>query len=1281
MGHRRVPRGAGRSLAAVVLSLAACGTVLGQNRIPNPGFEDIDPDKQYPRYWGKHWVYKGTYMVRQDAAFARRGSVCIGVHQSGPEAHKAFTGLPGKRLRVGTRRDLHASVWAKGRGRLAFCIYLNGAPGFLGSISSPWMDVAPDQWKELTWDFVVPTSRDKKGKAWPVDEMSLNFHVKGGPVWVDDAGLYVQGTQPTQAAPAGRFDPRRVPLVTLPRLARPATIDGKMAPGEWDGAAALTGLHILGGGLSPRQTQLFAAFDEAHVYIAFRGPHEGTFRADKALGRDKGFSSHAEAVEVWLQPPGTGWFQIIGFPSGTLMDQSEQGGFAWNPPGVRYKCTVEDSGETVAGILTFGKKRWTAEFAIPFADLGVAAPKDGETWRVNFCRDFSVRPGTQRGPADWTTWSPIKGGFASPRQFGHAVFRRAAPALQVTSLGDLQNGHLAVSGIVRSAAPARVRVGAAVLLNAAGEKEILTESADIVLKPGATAELALDDTIKVLGTTHLKLRLAARDLGSGQLLAQQELPFTCLTSFRLALRPILVRDFIDVALDPARVPDLPEAFRANVRLARAGSKATVQRAEARLTAKAPTTTLRLDIAGVAPGDYVVVGQLRDAEGKVLASSAEPFTLPKRPAWLGNTLGVTDDAPPPWTPVEVEGRTVRVTQREYVLADSGLPAQITTLGKQVMTRPAALTAVVGGKPVTWRLEPLKKTAQKPGWATWRIHGTGGPLELTGSLRFDFDGFARWSVALAPKQPVTLDALALEFPLRNTFALHARAAGPKGHRSASLFREPGAKPPPLVQVGTKGTWDYSPAGWRWPNEFLNWLFVGDDTSGFAVMCETDEHVHGPRHIELVRRGAERMLRVNLISAPTRLDGPVPYDYAYQAAPTRPEPADPKAWHAAYGGTIAAHIKRGHQPFLARVHALCRYWQMKWICYPQVNNPQAWAHDQRLLKPFGCRPVPNYHYNAIAQESPVFPHFHYEWEVVPRGGWSTPRGSAKITCLRSSWQDYVLHTVKTFVDDFGYHGIYTDSGPSRCLNAYHGCGYVKDGTRHATLNLWATRETLKRLHALLKSDGRDGIIFSHTTQAPCVVGFVDVVTQGEEWGVAHERQYRQLTPDMFRSREARTQYGTPFTWYVFHQYSWRGKRYGGPVPFHEVMGMSLLHRTLPTIGDGVGAVEIVRYWDLLDPWWTSAEFIAYYAADAPVKAEPRDVLASTFLKRRQSKALVVVYNWGYEPADARVWFDWPRLGLDPARARITDAFTGGRLGQGRVPLPLKLPPRDLRILLLSE
>ena len=80
------------------------------NPLPNPSFEQVNPDTQYPEYWGKHWTYKGLWLVKQDAPFAHRGSVSLGVHQAGPEAHKAFTGLPGKRLEVRGSRSYHTSA-------------------------------------------------------------------------------------------------------------------------------------------------------------------------------------------------------------------------------------------------------------------------------------------------------------------------------------------------------------------------------------------------------------------------------------------------------------------------------------------------------------------------------------------------------------------------------------------------------------------------------------------------------------------------------------------------------------------------------------------------------------------------------------------------------------------------------------------------------------------------------------------------------------------------------------------------------------------------------------------------------------------------------------------------------------------------------------------------------------------------------------------------------------------------------------------------------------------
>ena len=243
-----------------------------ENLLPNPGFEQLNPDTQYPEYWGKHWVYKGLWIVKQDAAFAHRGSVCLGVHQAGPEAHKAFTGLAGKRLDAERVRDHHASARVKGHGEVWFCIYFNTSSGFLGSMSSEPAKLDSDDWQQITWDFTVPEKKERDGRLLPVDKITVAYHVKGGPIWFDDVGLYYQGEQPSATDEPSYSTGDRVPLLTIPRTAGKIRIDGSTDDPGWADAVTTTGFFVLGGGLSPRQTQVLATFDETHLYVAWLVP-------------------------------------------------------------------------------------------------------------------------------------------------------------------------------------------------------------------------------------------------------------------------------------------------------------------------------------------------------------------------------------------------------------------------------------------------------------------------------------------------------------------------------------------------------------------------------------------------------------------------------------------------------------------------------------------------------------------------------------------------------------------------------------------------------------------------------------------------------------------------------------------------------------------------------------------------------------------------------------------------------------------------------------------------
>ncbi|HIE51418.1 MAG TPA: hypothetical protein EYP85_06630 [Armatimonadetes bacterium] len=1250
----------GRKVLLSALTFFALGSVstgAAANLLKNPGFEQMNEEGSFPRYWGMNPAYKGECTVERDAALAHRGSIYLKMAK--PAAGQVA--IAQGRFSVGAVREVFVSVWTKGRGKLLVLCYLYGRGKFLQSVGSKAMEVNSKGWKKHLVHLTIPDTAGHPPEK--VTKFALALHIEGGPVWLDDAALHLG--QPPEEKQLNYFQPGRSPLLTVPRVHSPPQIDGRIQSGEWEGACSATGFRELGGPLAERQTTVYIAFDEKKLYFAFRCPQEGRFR-DGPRGRDIRFGPQMEAVEIWLQPPGKGWFQFLGVPAGGFLDGSSERGEAWDA-NWEYASRVEDTGEIVGGILTFAKKVWTAEVSVSFSDLGVSTPQEGEVWRLNFCRDFSVEPGRSRNPEDWTTWSFVQGNFATPQMFGYARFSRKAPGLQILQLGDLKNGNLSIRGKVSGAQRGRVEVQTVVSVRE-GRKTILDRIEPLATSPGQVIDFALTETLKVSRTTEMTLLLAVQDVTNDLLLAQMEVPFTCVTS--LYVKPILVyaRGFVEVSIDASRLA-LPPDFSAQVEIPGTGLSWQGQMGKGD-----PQARCRFNITALKPGDYLVKASLADPQGKVLASSSEPLPIPERPVWLGNKIGLSDQVPPPWGPIKVSGQSVLVTDREYRLGNNGLPSQIVGLGKPMFAGPAVLKAVVNGQEVVWTFKPLKKVAQSDQEVTWQVEGHGGGLVLTGSLRVEFDGFGLYRFKIASPQPSYLDSLMLEFPLTEDFALYARARRglpPSKSCYASLYRNTFSSAEE-VAMGDGGQWVYSPA-WKWSDVFFNEVWVGDDERGFAIMSETDKNIRGPRYAQFLQEGKQVTLRINLISERTVLEKPLAYEYAYQATPARPRPQDPKRWHASY-------FANWPDEYLDRLYVACQYHLLAHTSYPQLHDSKQTARTLERPHQHGVKVVPDSHPAGAAVETPEFKLFGYEWEAIPRSGWSGFRDTVRVTCYASSYPDFMLYTVKKWVEEFNLDGIYIDSGTAPCENAYHGCGYTdEEGNRHPTLPLWATREFYQRLYTYLHTGGREGVIFSHTMHETLVSGFQDVVTQGEEWCVEKERQYRRLSPDMFRAKEMFTQYGTPFTWYAFHQYSWRGDRYGGPVPFNEILMMCLPHRIFPTIGDRVGGEKIMPVWDLFDEWWTTSKFIPYWSPASPVKTNaPEYILASTYLKPKQ--ALVVVSNWSYKPQKAQVAFDWQGLGLDGRRAKVTEALTGKVPAVDGDRVSLALPARDLAILLVD-
>ena len=1277
MGRARL----GAACLALAAAWQAAWGLSAETGLKNPGFEQLNDSGDFPAGWGKHSINKSVTLLVTDPEATHGGLVALSIAQPGDVSPRQMATVGSHRMTPVGNRRYSVSVWAKGKGRLGVNTYIYGANTYLKSDAPffKWFDVDTTEWKRFEASFSVPENgmAPAREERLAVDEFEILLNVFGGPVLVDDVELLADGQTPA-AAPEGFFDPERSPLITFPRLAAAPAIDGDLSDGEWAGASATTGFKTLGGDFAPEPVIVYAGFDEENLYVAFDIKQASLLLRPGPEGRDIAFGANMEGFEIWLHPP-EGVFQFIGVPSGgmaTGSPDSRRHGWGKN---VRYATRVHESKEMAGGILTLGDKRWTGEIAIPFADLGRKAPVDGEEWRVNFCRNYSSDG--QRQSSDWTTWSPLEVSFGETAKFGYGRFDRKAKPFQLLGVGEPASGALALAG----AGDAGIQVQRMVALARSGKTVLLATDAT----PSAGA-FEFSDAVRVQaqGVTPMTLSITARD-AAGAAMAQNQIPFSLMPALWIKPRILFSKGVLIVDVDASRSP-LPAGATADVTVLPAEGHEPVASASRAVDAGAPKFSVELDLEKIVPGAYRLRGALKDAAGREIAAAAEPLVSPERPEWLDNRLGREEWAPPPFTAVSVNGNRVGVVLREYEIGGNGLPARVVARGRDIMAGPVELRAVVDGNPVKWTFAAPRLEKHSDREATFAFAGASDVLDVAGAVTVEFDGFAVWNATVTPKKPVTVDELALVAPLKKELALFARG---DGFVAGSLLQDEHTRAPgreDRIKLGNAdtewGAWEYCRTGWIWTDRFFNEVWLGDNETGFSLSAESAEPVKGKRYADMVPAGNAVELTVRLVSESYRLEKAQTYTYCYQTWPLRPEPADPKMWHHGFDPGSAFNHAMPHYhteeavAFLREIAVGQAYYDLAHDGYPRwaAGREKEAREGIAYFHSFGMKLAHNFWWAAIADSLPEYKQFGAEWDALPKFGWSTPMSRLAGACLASDFQQFHIWCVNGILNDLGYGGVYTDATAVPCSNALHGCGYTDaDGQRKANLNLLATRDFVKRMYTLLKADGKDRFNFTHSGEGAATGAFSDVRTHGEEICWEGADHYRRITPDYFRAKYAQTEYGAPYGFYPVFYYHWRAV--GEPISIEEIMMMCLAHRVQPALA--YNQPEMLPLWRLFDPWWTTSEFIPYWREARPVVSDdPVNVTASTFLKREEKKALVVLSNWKYEPVEAGIAVDAAKLGFTPTKTTLIEVSAEKRTPADAARPKAAIPARRYRAILLE-
>jgi len=633
-------------------------------------------------------------------------------------------------------------------------------------------------------------------------------------------------------------------FVTVPRVATPPAIDGRLDIREWREAAALSGFAAFGGqALAQPNTVVYLGFDGEALYLGFRclEPDPNLPRALKRAHDDRAFEDDCVQVFVAPEDPRAAKTASIAYGGydGALdtwyQDIQAYYEFTVNAAGSRTEARNDVRDWDVAWQAAVGREEgaWTAEIAIPFAAFGLDAAPEDAAWGLNLFRN---RPPNLSG---WVC--PAFGGYrplplGAMRLVGHRPFvRQTEPPTAGPGDHELR---LTVANPTDSQATAVVDA-------TPGEGQPVQPRVD--LAPGAQEPVSVPYGLSVKYAVHAE--------GDETPLLVGDVPYHVPPRVWLSLRHFA----------------LPAEVRADVRVAEAGGAA-----QATLVLQPPTGTpttshldlgnsrggtLTLPVNGKAGERFAAQVVVADEAGQTLDQRSAEFTVPGKPSWLGTQAGLPLGVLPPWTPMKVSGRTIEMLGKRLTYRDFALPASITSASAELLAEPMRLLVTAEGAEVKWESRDFRIREHADDHVLLESVWRSPQLTLTVTSQVEYDGFTWNEVTLAPSGPVSVGRVALEIPMRKARCRYAY----EGHAQAGYVLSP---------LGLR-----RPIG---PN-----LWLGDEERGLAWLTESLEWVQAQdraRQVEVIPEGAQTAWRSTFIDTPTTLTEPYTARFALHVTPAK-------------------------------------------------------------------------------------------------------------------------------------------------------------------------------------------------------------------------------------------------------------------------------------------------------------------------------------------------------------------------------------------------------------
>ncbi len=1031
------------------------------------------------------------------------------------------------------------------------------------------------------------------------------------------------------------------PVAAIPYAATKPVIDGTVNDAEWQGAFSQRALRTTGGQISSRQARFWMMWDEENLYIAMRDPlRPGERPIQQHRGRASGTDMDIifdDCYEIWISVGATD--TLTGQP-----DCSTQ--FLGNFAGGRYdaihqpavgnsRTSSYDTNWEPKSRLT-DKNEWEMELVIPRASLGTTKGPfhDGMRFRTLIARNYK-RPWEQCSFEGTSSFSVID-------THSEFVMSKSAPGLHLLGVGDAAAGKIGLHLATLGQTDAKIAWRYA--------SDTVTRDGTAQVKKGVLGEVVNLPELDTPGDGKGKVRITVTDAKGATLLDwQSQRVFAGIPKEAIADRG----DVLDLSLtfnpvrDYARVFgdfinfDARDAIQEIVITVRDAAGKEVKRATTTIDDDAYAKEI-LHFENLALGTYTVRLECLDKDAKVIAATDSTFTkedLAKKYEWWNTTRGSIEKVIAPWTPVTLRRRTLGVWGREMEIGAAGIPARVSTQGKEILAAPGRLVATLAdGKQVTAEGVKAKTRFDQDHRKIVEVSSKLGEIAITSEVRAEFDGMYKVTMTLTPKGPTAVKDLKLVLP-------YAEAMGEYVHAVTAEIRSGywyGFTP-----QGKGRVWDCRMLGDKSMKvgSFIPYIWIGSTKGGLCWFADSDEgwlpNDEVPA-VEIQRNKAGQVdLVFNLVSAEATLEAPRTITFALQASPVK---AMPPRWR-----------------------------ENNWWCGDTFKN---YAHEQNLI--FASTPfvVPAYieKSKAIVEAQhkggrPAVPYFIHSallpGHLIPELAvfseeWRSrfmSYGSGSLV-YEKTLNDYMIHNWSKFAEQTGIDGYYVDNmAPMQCDKIEAGRGYrLPDGRIQPAFQMFGTREYFLRSRAAFLEQRPKSMIVLHMTNCMILpwVAAADLTYDGE-----HHVTYPEMKKDfmdfwsLVRMRvDFPGQWGVPVDF--MHEYQGQWPAADMYRAMRAYFATVMLHDALPYGNNNGFAGNLIAQRKAFGIGEDDVKFLAYWD-ETGLKAKGEEIKLAGW--QRPGKLLLLVANFG-EKQTAQVAFDLEKLGWKGATLAVSDPEQGQKI-----------------------